>query len=221
MILIHQSPEEFVIESQEQLRMNQLWMRHTYRSIRQMTQPIQLLNLQLDVQHAATALQKSIRWNSYQLRTLDPSSPHREADDIWLRYGSLDDEAVRTNQPFTSEWYAYPELVAVCKPLVDAVYSTVQGVELGGVLITRIPAGKQVYPHTDKGWHASNYSKYCVCIRANLEQSFCFKGSSLWTVSGQVFFFDNSYQHYVLNPSSEDRISLIACIKTPRGIHQP
>ena len=183
--------------------------------------PIQLIDLTLDVDRAAIALQKSIRWNSYQLRTNAETSPHRQAEDIWLRYGSLDDEAVKTDQPFKSEWYPYPELVAVCKPLVETVYKAVNGIELGGVLITKIPAGKQVYPHTDKGWHASNYSKYCVCIKANIEQSFCFKGSSLWTQSGQVFFFDNSYQHWVLNPSTEDRISLICCIKTVRGIHQP
>src|ERR1700733_1416664 len=144
-----------------------------------MPQPIQLINLTLDVERAAETLQHSIRWNTHDARTNDQASPHREAQDIWLRYGSLSDPAVFNNQPFKADWYPYPELVAVCEPLVNAVYASVQGVELGGVLITRIPAGKQVYPHTDKGWHATTYSKYCVCIRANEQQSFCFQDIEL------------------------------------------
>src|ERR1700733_14117923 len=137
-----------------------------------MPQPIQLINLTLDVERAAIALQKSSRWNTHDARTNDQTSPHREADDIWLRFGSLGDPAIANNQPFKSDWYPYPELYSVLEPLVDKVYMHVTGLELGGVLITRIPAGKQVYPHTDKGWHAGYYSKYCICVRANEQQSF-------------------------------------------------
>lgn len=184
-------------------------------------QPIQLLTLKLDVTAASKALRTSIRWNTHQDRTMDQSSPHREASDIWLRYGSIADPALLANQPFKSDWYPYPELVSVLLPLVDQVYSFVSGQDLGGVLITRIPKHQQVYPHTDKGWHATNYSKYCVCIQANDQQSFNYANTSLKTTSGDVFFFDNSQEHWVLNPSDEDRISMICCIKTERGIHKP
>jgi Aspartyl/Asparaginyl beta-hydroxylase len=182
------------------------------------TSPIKLLPLTLNVEPAFKALSKSIRWNAHQYRTNDPASPHREVSDIYARYAPL---TWQEPQPFKAEWYAYPELTAVLKPLAAAVYDYVDGIELGGVLITKIPAGKQVYPHVDHGYHATTFTKVCVCIRANEEQSFNFEGQSLRTKTGTCFFFDNSYSHWVLNPSTEDRISMIVCVRTARGVHQP
>jgi hypothetical protein len=176
--------------------------------------------LKLDVATAATSIISSPHWNSNKHRTVNQDSPHREAGDIWARFGDLNDPAVRNNLDFDSHWY-YPELKTILEPLVNDVMRWVGGTRLGGVLITRIPAGKQIYRHKDSGWHASYFSKYCVCIQANPAQVFAFEDSELRTETGECFWFDNSHEHWVTNPTDEDRISLICCIKTPRGIHQP
>jgi aspartyl/asparaginyl beta-hydroxylase (cupin superfamily) len=88
-----------------------------------------------------------------------------------------------------------------------------QGGKLGFVLLTRIPPGAQVYPHTDKGWHAVNHQKFCVSVKANKSQAFCFEGEEMRTEAGDVFTFDNSHPHWVTNESDEERISLIICVR--------
>jgi hypothetical protein len=158
-------------------------------------------------------------WNTHQMRTV-LTSPHREVSDIWARYNF--DPSLTNTGAFKSSWQ--PELEPVLAPLVkqltDHLFSGFDpeelvdgGSRLGGVLITRIPAHKQVYPHVDKGWHAGFYQKYCICLKANDDQSFCFINAQLRTISGQVFWFRNDVPHWVLNPSDEDRISMIVCIR--------
>jgi hypothetical protein len=137
-----------------------------------------------------------------------------------VKWANKTDPNLALNLPFKTHWY-YPDLTPAIEPLVRQVYHYVGATELAGVLATRIPAGKQIYPHADGGYHAKTFSKYLVCIQANQEQSFCFKEAELRTVTGECFFFDNSHVHWVLNPSKEDRISLIICVRTPRGIHHP
>lgn len=89
----------------------------------------------------------------------------------------------------------------------------VGGKELGGVLITKIPAGKQVYPHVDGGWHAEHYEKFAILVQGNPEQEFCFESSALRCREGDSFTFDNHFPHWVTNDSPEDRITLIICIR--------
>jgi quercetin dioxygenase-like cupin family protein len=89
----------------------------------------------------------------------------------------------------------------------------VEGVEIGGVLITRIPPGKSVRPHTDPGWHARRYEKYGVQITSAPGQLFCFEGEELETQPGDVFWFDNAHTHWVTNPTHYERITMIVCIR--------
>lgn len=188
-----------------------------------MSSPIQKLDLDLnstDLHLLQVFLSECSYWNANKLRTTN-NSPHREADDIWARFGDLNDPNVAADKPFQAHWY-YQDLRRVLEPLVNAVYHHVQGKELGGVLITRIPPGKQVFPHIDRGWHATHHSKYCICVSATDKQVFAFDDASLVCKTGDVFFFDNSYRHWVKNDdASEPRISVICCIRTERGIHTP
>jgi len=45
------------------------------------------------------ACRNSSRWNAEKARTLYTESLHHEADDIWTRYGRLNDLAVAANEP--------------------------------------------------------------------------------------------------------------------------
>ena len=115
-----------------------------------------------------------------------------------------------------SIWYPAADLLPI-KELCADLMRFVGGVRLGGVLITRIPAGKQCKPHTDPGWHARYYDKFGLQIAANDKQAFCFDGHRLVTKPGDIFWFDNSYTHWVENDSDEDRITMIVCIRTERN----
>jgi len=186
-------------------------------------QRIQLLPIKFEVGLVQQALDNCFYWNFRKDRTAHNKSPHREVDDIWIRYGDWNDPYVQSNVgPFPMRWY-FRDLQKVIEPIAQQLIEYVGGIDLGLVLITRIRPAKRVYPHIDKGWHSDTYTKYCVCIKANQQQVFCFpeSGDELRTVDGEVFWFNNKFSHSVTNHSVSDRISCIICVKTPRGIQQP
>lgn len=149
-------------------------------------------------------------WNQNTGRTEDPASPHHGLDDIWARYG--DPERAKDGQAHDAFWYPAADVLGVrdmCHDLMHAL----RGVELGGVLITRIAPGKSVRPHTDPGWHARRYEKYGVQITSAPGQKFCFDNEERETRPGEVFWFDNAHTHWVTNPTNYERITMIVCIR--------
>ena len=99
------------------------------------------------------------------------------------------------------------------RELVYPLLAGLNGTRLGGVLITKIAAGKECKPHQDNGWHARYYEKFAIQIASAPGQRFCFEGESLETKPGDIFKFDNSHVHWVTNPTPYDRITLIACLQ--------
>lgn len=152
-------------------------------------------------------------WDQYRWRTEHPHSPHREVSDIWVRYNAIGNLGPAFNNPHESVWYPVIKDLPGVRSLAEQMMQTVEGQQLGGVLITRISAGKQVYPHIDQGWHANYYEKFAVQIQGNDRQAFCFEGESLSAKPGESYWFDNHYKHWVTNDSDEDRITLIICIR--------
>jgi len=116
------------------------------------------------------------------------------------------------NDKHFSVWYPVSDELPLTKNLALDVHKEIGG-ELGGVLVTKIPAGKQVYPHVDRGWHAGYYEKFAVQIACAPGQRFCFADGALSPAEGELYQFDNSKVHWVLNPSAQDRITLITCIR--------
>jgi len=149
-------------------------------------------------------------WNEHRGRTEHPDSPHHGVDDIWARYAAP--EVVDKQQPHESVWYPSANILPV-RELVMPLMSYVGGERLGGVLITRIPPGKQVLPHTDPGWHARYYEKFAIQIASAPGQEFCFHGEQLEPRPGDIYWFDNSQEHWVTNPTHYERITMICAIK--------
>lgn len=167
----------------------------------------------VNVQPLLWALQANPQlWNALSERTKQQDSPHREVDDIWARYA---EGGAITSEQHESVWYPSAEMLPV-RDIVFPLMASVDGERLGGVLITRIPAGKACYPHADHGWHAGYYQKFAVQIQSAPGQQFCFEGESLEPMPGDVYTFDNSHPHWVTNQTPYDRVTLIACIKTGR-----
>lgn len=149
-------------------------------------------------------------WNADGQRTEDPASPHHEVDDIWVRYSATPKEP----GSHESVWYPAAALLPV-REIVYPLMQFVEGERLGGILLTRIRAGKQCKPHHDRGgWHAEYYQKFCVQIQSAPGQAFCFEDERLEAMPGDVYGFRNEYVHWVENSTEYDRISLIVCIKT-------
>lgn len=152
-------------------------------------------------------------WNTITLRTEHSRSPHREVSDIWIRYNALENfrgDMQQFNDAHVSEWYPVAEVLTEARQLAECV---ADGRDIGAVLITKIPAGKQVYPHVDVGWHARTFEKYGLQIHGNDRQAFHFEGESLITLDGDIFWFNNAYPHWVTNESTSDRVTMIVCTK--------
>lgn len=149
-------------------------------------------------------------WDANTARTASAFSPHHETHDIWARHAA---PGAAASEPHDSVWLPASDVLPV-RDLVYPLMQVVKGDRLGGVLITKIPPGKSVKPHTDPGWHARFYQKFAIQIQAHPLQEFHFEGESLVTKPGDVFAFDNSFTHWVANDSDQDRITMIVCIKT-------
>jgi quercetin dioxygenase-like cupin family protein len=176
-----------------------------------MSEKIKVLKSGINVQWLYWALLKNPQlWNQYTARTESPDSPHHGLDDIWARFGGDADAA--SGHPHFPRWYESADVLGI-KPFLRDLLHEVGGDILGGVLITRIPAGATCKPHQDLGWHALQYEKYAVQITSAPGQKFCFEDVEIETVPGDLFWFENQSTHWVLNPTNYERITMIACIK--------
>lgn len=155
-------------------------------------------------------------WNQYRLRTDPYNTPHSDVSDIWVRFNPWEnykgDPHKFTCEPHVSQWYPCIEVLPSVEKMVLDVVELVGGVELGGVLITKIPPSGEVKPHVDSGWHAEHYEKFAVQIKGGPDQAFCFEDCELRPEDGELYTFDNSKLHWVVNESDHDRITLIICI---------
>lgn len=149
-------------------------------------------------------------WNQNTARTAHPQSPHRELSDIWARFAA---PGVDGAAPHESVWYPAADLLPI-REIAYPLMARVHGDQLGGVLITKIPAGKSCKPHSDPGWHARWYEKFAVQVQADPRQEFCFDNEALVTAPGDLFWFDNAHVHWVTNPTEFDRITAIFCIRS-------
>ena len=164
-------------------------------------------------------------WNANEMRTrMFADSPHREVDDIWLRCNAWENFNPENPGSFADEHKSvdYPalDLLTSAREIIKRLLNN--GDELGVILLTRIPPGKQVYPHSDAGrWHSEYYeTKVLVLVQSHEAQAFVFMKDEIdplqqayYGEAGDVFEFNNHVMHAVYNNSNIDRISLIAAVR--------
>lgn len=158
-------------------------------------------------------------WDEYSMRTEYPESPHYHASDIWIRYNAIENlsKGLREfNAPHDAVWYPAAGILTDVKALTLDVARLLGATRIGGTLLTKLPAGKSIKPHNDgASWHATYYNvKAAVQIVGNANTVFRFKDCEIRPESGDVYIFNNSQDHTVVNDSSEDRITLIVAIRT-------
>lgn len=162
-------------------------------------------------------------WNIDPER-LSSAGPHRETDDIWIRYRDKTPHKVSGDWSGFADihipvWYPAIELLPQAGKLSMDLMSTVRGEMLGGVLIYRVPAGKQIYIHTDTGWHPEYFEKYNLALQSQDGCSFYYPetGESMEAKTGDLHWFRNTVPHGVKNDSDQDQIILTFCIKPYSG----
>lgn len=150
-------------------------------------------------------------WNAHRERKDAEGSPHAAMDDIWLRW--LPDGASAGDRvAFYPAWRRLPALHGV----VWSLMAMARGVELGGLLITRIPAGGVILPHSDAGgWHADLFdTKFYVVLRGGARCVNVFPDGEVNMRPGEIWQFNNRVLHSVENHDAGERISLIVSVRT-------
>ncbi len=160
-------------------------------------------------------------WNVYAERLTVPGSPHRETDDIWLRYKDRTENAAtgaygNFADPHEAIWYPGFYKLPSARKLIFDLCARVESERLGGVLIYRVPAGKQIYVHEDKGWHPEYFDKFNIAVQSQPGCAFYYpeQGEAMKQVTGDVHWFRNTIPHGVVNESSDDQIILTVCVRT-------
>jgi hypothetical protein len=161
-------------------------------------------------------------WDEFTERKTAPGTPHSGMSDIWLRYRAREEltEPARYGEPHVPVFYPAWDRLPSLRPIVFNLMAYMSAVQLGGVMITRIPPGGQIDWHDDRGsWHAEFFNcKVYVPLQAN---DLCLnlatmpgKETEIAVMKpGEAWSFDNLIPHAVENGGDTDRITLITCMR--------
>lgn len=155
-----------------------------------------------------------------------PQGPFGQVDSIILRFPPVtvtelqeDAERMIADRRYDPhECVDRPEykLLHEARPLVMNLMSFVGGERLGRVMINRIAPGGRIDAHADTPEHCAYYTRFHVVIKGVPgcyircdDERYDFK-------TGEVFWFDNSLEHEVINNGADDRISMVVDIRTSR-----
>jgi hypothetical protein len=167
------------------------------------------LNAELDAQPEL--------WDAYKLRTTR-AFPFGGTHDIWLRHRSPAEVVANPpslNEPHFAEFWPSWRCLPSAHAIVFHLMALTRATGLGAVLITHIPPGGEVQPHSDKGfWNAEAYPlKVYVVLKGN-EQCVNYCGNeSVVMREGEAITFDNRVMHSVVNDGDTDRVTLIVCMR--------
>ena len=155
-------------------------------------------------------------WNEHTARTGGAGS-FVGTDDIWLRFRApeqLTDRAAFAEM-FRCQWYPAWHALPHLRPIVFGLMSRVEAVELGGILLTRVPAGCQVAPHDDRGrWHSEWFqTKAYLPLASNPACSNSCGDERVTMAVGEAWLFDNLQTHSTVNEGQTDRITLIVSMR--------
>lgn len=151
-------------------------------------------------------------WDKNTLRTEHPNTAHSEVNDIWLRFNDTTDTSTVIDG---HESIDYPAFLALpqARQIIFDLMRVVEGKRLGRVLITKLKPGKKITPHIDGGSHAAYYSRFHVTLQNQPGSIFRCENETINMVSGDVWWFNNSVEHEVVNNSADDRLTMIVDIK--------
>lgn len=155
-------------------------------------------------------------FGSVPLRTSYEGSAHREVADILLRGPEIRSESTLEELQHTIPCINYnaSESFSACMDACFDLMYAVKGVQLGRVIITKLPAGGSIYPHVDEGEAADFYSRYHIVINGQGGNTFFSGDEEVEMLSGDVWWINNHIEHSVENKSGYDRIHLICDIRT-------
>lgn len=167
----------------------------------------------IDVFPLLHAIQRQpVLWDQHTIRTTHPGTAHSAVSDILVRFNDLANPEAVINDREAVEFPAWKALPQI-RPILFNLMRAVEGVQLGRVIITRLPPGKTITPHVDGGAPATFYSRYQICLQASPGNVFRVADDAFSMKAGEAWWFDNQQIHSVQNNGSDDRIVVIIDVR--------
>ena len=153
-------------------------------------------------------------WGQNAARTA-PGSPHEGIPDIWARTAPPAWFDNVRDGPFVPEawpaWHALPSIA----PIAFALMTRFRAVQLGNVLLTKIPTRGEVKAHADHGWGPDFFDlKFYVVLQGNDRCVNWCEEDRVTMRTGEVWLFRNTVPHGVVNEGETDRVSLIITMRS-------
>jgi hypothetical protein len=176
----------------------------------------QLLATGLDVVPLLLALKRHPSlWVADTWRQEFPGSPHVDTQTILLRFNEIREYEGIFNDLEAFDWPSYSKLPEA-RGLVNNLMACLHGERLGRAMIVNLPAGKEVLPHPDRGAPSEYYDRFHIVLQSAPGNVFTCGGESVYMQPGDLWWFDNTVEHHVVNDSEFDRYHLIVDIRMPR-----
>lgn len=179
----------------------------------------------VDVMPLLFDLQRQDLWNKNPCR-LSKRGPHHETQDIFLRY--KDETPNREGGDWSDfskehfpDWYEAIDRLPAARGLIFDLMARFCGEMLGGVFIYKVEPGKQIYKHTDNGWHPEYFDKFNVCLQSNPGAAFVYDDSRMAQQAGDVHWFRNDVPHSVVNGGETDHVVMTVCMRLDQGKRVP
>ena len=169
---------------------------------------VDIVPLQLELARSATL------WDQNPFRRMSPGSPHVAMTDIIARY-MPETEITRERRMaehrnvFWSAWHALPAL----RPIVFGLMARVSAVELGSVLITRLPPDAAILPHSDAGSWAPEYYHCKAHLTVAGKALVRCEDDTCMFARGTIWTFNNLLMHGIETIGDHDRISVIISMR--------
>ena len=153
-----------------------------------------------------------------------PQGPFAQIESIMLRFpekavleteAELKDHLSKYDQHESIDHPAYAVLPEA-RRLVMGVMARVDGERLGRVMINKIAPGGVIYPHADTPAHTAYYSRFHLVLQSQSGVVFRAGDESTYMATGELWWFDNSQVHEVINNSADDRIHMIIDVRTSK-----
>ena len=156
---------------------------------------------------AAIARQPAL-WDNDDCRKSFENSPHTQVHDILLRFGTKDgDDLEATDTDLMSK-------LPRAKEIVLNIMRLVGGSRLGRVVITKVEPGKKIAPHSDVlGAYSKYYTRYHLVLQGMPGSLFNCGDETVQMMTGDLWWFDASSEHSVMNNSRDDRIHLLIDVR--------
>ena len=105
---------------------------------------------------------------------------------------------------WTSGSAAYPIACAFLREIAGTL-----GSELSRAKIVRLPAGRRVYPHVDRGEYYRLRNRYHFVLKSSAGSWLKAADEEVRMREGELWWFDNDQMHEAFNDGEEDRIHMI------------